>query len=210
MMFDKLKSLVIPEGSVYSIACDGVTLWQKSRLPVGYTELDYIETTGAQYIDTGFTPNQDSRIVCEFMYFGGTGIYGARYTVSTRNFSLRVISSRWQMGYGAGVTTGTIEADNTNWHVADQNKNSLYVDGELAVTREYAEFQAPYPAAIGAIRAGSMYYGEGRYRTCQVYDNGVLVRDFIPCKAADGEVGMYDTVNDKFYGNAGTGEFLYE
>lgn len=209
MMFDKLKSLVIPEGNVVSVACDGVTLWKKSKLPVGYTELDYIEVTGTQYIDSGFIPNYNSRIVCEFMYKGGNGVYGARNTVSTRNFSMRVINGAWQLGYGDGVLTGTIKSDTKNWHIADQNKNQLFIDGELAAEREYVEFSASRSAAIGAIKAGSMYYGEGRYRTCQMYDNGVLVRDFIPCINPDDEIGMYDIVGGKFYGNAGTGEFGY-
>ena len=185
---------------------DGKVFWK--GLPKGYTRLDYIETTGTQYIDTGFVPNQDTRIVCEFMWLGGTGIYGARNTVSTRNFSMRVINDAWQMGYGNGVVTGTIASDNYNWHVADQNKNSLYIDGELAATKDREEFTAPKAVAIGAIRAGSIYYGLGRYRNCQIYDNDVLVRDYIPCKTPEGEIGMYDTVNAKFYGNAGTGTFV--
>ena len=28
-----------------------------SRLPSGYTELEYIESSGAQYVDTGVVPN---------------------------------------------------------------------------------------------------------------------------------------------------------
>lgn len=34
-----------------------------------------------------------------------------------------------------------------------------------------------------------------------------LIRDFIPCKNASGEVGLWDDVNSVFYGNAGTGAF---
>ena len=174
------------------------------RLPKGYTELDYIETTGTQYVDTGFVPNQDTRIVCEFLYKGGNGIYGARSTVSTRNFSVRVINGYWQMGYGDGVASGTIPSDTANWHIADQNKNSLYIDGQLVVTREYVPFSAPHPIAIGAIKAGSMYYGEGRYRSCQIYDDGVLVRDLVPCLNAEGLAGMFDLVNGSFHRGAGS------
>lgn len=173
-------------------------------LPNDYIEADYIEVTGTQYIDTGFKPNQDTRIVCEFKYTGGNGVYGARSTVSSRNFSMRVINGAWQMGYGEGVLTGTIPSDTTNWHIADHNKNELYIDGELAATREYVEFSAPYPVAIGAIRAGSMYYGQGRYRRCKIYDNGILVRELIPCLNPDGEAGMYDLVTEAFFGNAGS------
>lgn len=35
-----------------------------------------------------------------------------------------------------------------------------------------------------------------------------LIRDFIPCKNASGEVGLWDDVNSVFYGNAGTGTFI--
>ncbi len=42
-----------------------------------------------------------------------------------------------------------------------------------------------------------------------MYDNGTLVRDFIPCyRKQDGVIGMYDLANDVFYTNAGTGTFL--
>ena len=200
------KHLTINGKGVVRLNIDGINFWK--GLPSGYKRLDYIETTGTQYIDTGFILNQDSRIVCEYMYKGGNGVYGARNTVATRNFSMRVINNLWQMGYGDGVGSGKIKSDTTNWHTADQNKNTLYVDGELVTTRDYVQFSTPKAMAIGAIRAGSVYYGEGLYRGCQVYDNGTLVRDFIPCKDPNGNIGMYDTVNAKFYGNAGSGEFV--
>ena len=41
----------------------------------------------------------------------------------------------------------------------------------------------------------------------QIYDNGILVRYFIPVRV--GTVGyMYDKVSGKLFGNAGTGEFI--
>lgn len=42
----------------------------------------------------------------------------------------------------------------------------------------------------------------------KIYDNGTLIRDFIPCyRVADNEVGLYDIVNNQFYTNQGTGSF---
>lgn len=40
-----------------------------------------------------------------------------------------------------------------------------------------------------------------------MYDNGALVRDFIPVKKSDGTVGLFDMVNQVFHGNIGTGTF---
>lgn len=34
-----------------------------SRLPEGYAEVQYIQSSGTQYVDTGFKPNQDSRVL---------------------------------------------------------------------------------------------------------------------------------------------------
>ncbi|MBQ4353596.1 MAG: discoidin domain-containing protein [Clostridia bacterium] len=46
-----------------------------------------------------------------------------------------------------------------------------------------------------------------RMYSCQIYDNGTLVRDFVPCVDYSGEVGMYDLVSAVFYGSSGTGAF---
>jgi hypothetical protein len=49
--------------------------------------------------------------------------------------------------------------------------------------------------------------------TMQLYsfsitDGDTIVRDYIPCQTAEGEVGLWDKVDGIFYGNAGTGEFI--
>ena len=41
-----------------------------------------------------------------------------------------------------------------------------------------------------------------------IWESDTRVRDFIPCKNPSGTVGLYDTVNGTFYGNAGTGTFI--
>ena len=43
--------------------------------------------------------------------------------------------------------------------------------------------------------------------SCQIYDNGTPVRNFIPCKNPSGVVGLYDLVDGKFYTNAVAGNF---
>ena len=43
--------------------------------------------------------------------------------------------------------------------------------------------------------------------SCQIYDNGTLVRDFWPCYDPDGVACLYDKVEKKYYYNAGTGAF---
>ena len=62
----------------------------------------------------------------------------------------------------------------------------------------------------------------GKIYSCQILDNEQLIRNFIPCystttvtdvdrkECSAGTVGLYDTVEGKFYTNQGTGKFGYE
>lgn len=204
------KHIVLDGKSAVRLEIVGGLVWR--GLPEGYALLDYIETTGTQFIDTGVYPNQDTRAVCEFMCTSSDNIrniYGARRGIERDNFSFRISANRWQPCYNTEYGTFTTVAVDNGWHTADQNKNEFLLDGILRDTRTYAEFTVPKPIAIGAINGNAdIYYGWGRFRAFRIYDNGKLVRDFIPCKSADGVVGMYDTLNGKFYGNAGSGELL--
>lgn len=43
---------------------------------------------------------------------------------------------------------------------------------------------------------------------CQIWDNGTLVRNFIPCyRKSDNVIGVFDAKNGIFYTNGGTGTF---
>ena len=43
-------------------------------LPSGYKRLEYIQSTGTQYIDTGFKPNNNTRVVMDLLYTGNESI----------------------------------------------------------------------------------------------------------------------------------------
>ena len=212
MILDNATHLTIDGKSAVRLEIGGRVLWK--GLPGGYTRLDYIESTGTQYIDTGFVPNQDSRAIVEFMYLkSSNGTYGSRDTTSSDGFCLRVNSQRWQPQYNNNMRTVTSPLPDNGWHVAEQNKNVWYLDGVAKWTATYAAFTAPHPFAIGGILANksgvkTLYEGYSRFRSCQLFDNGILVRDFVPCKNPEGETGMYDTLHAKFYGNSGTGTFV--
>ena len=48
-----VNSIVIPEGAVQAVFCGDKILWQNA-LPLEYQRVAYLESTGTQYIDTGF------------------------------------------------------------------------------------------------------------------------------------------------------------
>ena len=177
---------------------------------ITYTQIEYIQTSGTQYIDTGVVPSPNSRVICDFQATDKDSenhIFGSRSSSTSRCFAFSIRGTgTWRFGYGSGYTGSTV-AD-TNRHIVDVNKNVCSLDGSVLYTREYEEFTGAYTIYVGAVKASSIYEGRAKIYSCQIYDNDTLVRDYVPCINADGEIGMWDKVNNVFYGNAGTGEFI--
>ena len=208
--FSALKAITIPEGAVKQIKVGGNVIWKQMLLPAGYQKLEYIEVTGTQYIDTGFTPNHNSRMVLDFAMTqteNTSAIIGSRRTTSARAFAFSA-SSAGEWKYGYGPATHTVGNSDLERHIMDANKNVISIDG-ITTTVAAAEFAGAYTMQLGAVIGNAgIYYGYGRIYSCKLYDNGTLVRDYVPCINASGEVGMYDVLSGVFYGNAGTGAFV--
>ena len=214
-MFDTVNAVFY--GNVESDELIAGPAW--NGLPKDYKQLEYIETTGTQYIDTGFIPNQDTRVVCEFMFTSKVNLsclYGSKTKVGSNDYSFRLSSAnnvmRWQPIYGTQYGTFTDIPVDTDWHISDHNKNEVYFDNVLKTQSPftYTEFTAPNTLAIGASKTGSSVstYCKARFKSFKIYDNGIMVRDLLPCKASDGRIGMYDTLNGVFYDNKGTDNFV--
>lgn len=182
-----------------------------NKLPAGYTELEYIQSTGTQWIDTEFKPNNNTRVVMdsEFMKTpsGNTALFGARTAANSKNYAMLFIPPNFRADYNSTYTqTWSVSAEIRR--IYDKNKETTTIDGE-AKSYSNAKFQADYNLALLAINAAGaiQWFASMRLFSCEIYDNGTLIRSFIPCKNAAGAVGLYDLIGQKFYGNAGTGSF---
>lgn len=187
------------------------TVTPSSRLPEGYTEVQYIQSTGAQYIDTGFTPDQDTRIIydCERLStVSAEHFFGVRTGNAAKNaFCFYIYNSGWRFAYNNYVAAG--DGPSTGRYLFDANKNVMTINGSLTLKSTYAKFKASATATLFSMRSfnSGISYGSHKLFSCQIYNNGTLTRNFIPCKSPAGAVGLYDLVGAKFYGNAGTGSF---
>lgn len=186
---------------------------EKKKLPDGYTQVEYIESTGTQYIDTGFKPNQDTRVVMDFdnITGGSEFFFGARTDVHNLTFAFCSLdATNIRSDFGSEIKTMTV-ASSENRTVIDKNGNSCKF-GDYTITNAATTFQCDYPLyLLCANSAGSASaLASGKLYSCQIYDNNTLVRDFIPCikgEGTDSVAGLYDLVNGVFYTNAGTGVF---
>ena len=180
-------------------------------LPSGYRKLEYIQSSGTQYIDTGFKPNQDTRVVTKISFnvlTSGTSSYafGAANSGSSGLFEISTGNNLIRLGYGGTAVTQTFPS--TKPFTIDFNKNVVTING-AAYTLTAATFTGTYSMYICDTNRGKAYRAIPAVTvySFQIYDNGTLVRDFIPCKNASGVVGMWDDVNNTFYSNAGSGTF---
>lgn len=182
-----------------------------SKLPSGYTELEYIQSSGTQYIDTGFKPNQDTKIsiTVDFPLSGTAWLYGGRTSAGSNSLGfLCEGGNHYRFDYASSINE--LVTKPTGKFTIDSDKNKCYINGELVFTATYTTFASPVNMYIfnnnnnGSLSGGS----SAKLYNCRIYDNGVLIRSFIPCKNASGTVGLYDSVDNQFYQNAGSGTFI--
>lgn len=181
-----------------------------SRLPEGYTELAYIQSTGTQYIDTGFKANNNTRVVADAQFVSTSSpqvLFGGRTSAGSKNYTLMLTDGVFRSNYN-GTYTQTWSVGLTTKRTFDKNKETTTIDG-TSQSYTNATFQCDYNLLLFALNnAGTVqWYSSVRLYSCQVYDNGTLIRDYVPCINPDGVVGLYDLVTAVFFGNSGTGQF---
>lgn len=186
-------------------------------LPSGYTRLEYIESTGTQYIDTGFKPNQDTRVVMDVtpLDVGGnqTGgfLFGSTYPVQQSGFEAYVFTGVMCAVYNGEQQTGTSAISAGTRLLVDFAKNVCTVTANNAeifrASFTYGAFTSTVSLCLLCLPRQSKYFGICRLYSCKVYNSGVLVRDYIPAKNASGVVGLWDDANSVFCTNAGAGAF---
>lgn len=179
-------------------------------LPSGYTKLDYIESSGTQYINTGFKPNQNTHVVMDVEVLGTTQCapFGARVSQSGTTYTLFLMTATTgRTDYGTSKQTMTFSSILGRYTI-DANKNVVNVNG-VSITHTASTFSVDHNIFLLAVNTAgkASNFAKVKLYSCKIYDNGTLVRDFIPCKNASGTIGLWDNVNSVFYANAGTGTF---
>lgn len=179
-----------------------------------YTPVEYIESSGTQYIDTGFKPNQDTRVVLDADVLA-TNVSGAIQIISvtdgTNYFVLRINAefTAYQARRGTGALFTISHSGNLyGRHLFDLNKSIISVDGVETVDSERS-YSIDYSIYIGTQNNKGSTTGKAALKiySCQIYDNGILIRDFIPVKDASSIACLYDKVTKAYFYNAGTGVF---
>ncbi|MFQ6760313.1 MAG: hypothetical protein ACLRFM_02865 [Alphaproteobacteria bacterium] len=174
----------------------------------GYTQLEYIESTGTQYIDTGVVFDSNKEIEIAFQYISHDGTYNDLFGISAsgsipKSYLFRVNESGYARIYiGREVTTSF--ALNNNKHTIKTKNKEVYFDNESKGSYDNIASN-PINAYLFATNLSGAVFGASVVKIyyTKIWNNGSLVRNFVPVRNnATGKYGLYDTVGQRFYGNA--------
>lgn len=194
-----------------------------------YIELEYIESTGTQYIDTGFVLKSTSDIEFEFAYISASWsndwvpLAGVRnmpeptdnpvYTFFIHTTNRNVSSEYAGIDFGEG-NIGNINGNqkyifrckNKKFYLNEDEDHNNYTTNNLD---DSLMVYSCYIFGMNTVNSPDIRNLCMKLYSFKIYDNNVIVRDLIPAKRkSDNEIGLYDSVNGVFYTNSGTGEFI--
>lgn len=196
------------------------------RLPDGYTELQYIESTGTQYVNTGLKPTATTKVEMDFEfsdYSGSPRMFGSN---SSRKSGSNTYYYYYQAFENNGGFYGGVRGDSLTISVSLIAEN---IQGRVSLVFDAANKSASINGVPKTIEvSGSMtstytqniyllcinwngtasYYSKAKLYLAKIYSGNTLARDFVPCTNPSGDVGLYDLVTGSFYRNSGTGAFV--
>lgn len=187
---------------------------------VNYTPIEYLEGTGTQWFDTGYKPNSNTRIEYDLMISKADNDIGDEHTsfemgsrVAYHNkvfCSMFYTNNTFRFLYGSNDFSNRDISINTKHSIIMYSSGRCYVDGILQYNYNQENIDNNFNIYVfkfnnGGTPAGG---GHGKLYYFKIYDNDVLIRDFIPVLDMSGTPCMFDKVEAKFYYNQGTGQFI--
>ncbi len=177
------------------------------HIPV--TLYDSLVFFSGSYVDSGFFPtgrthvSMDVAVQADSEYWFGA--WNVAYNAGAFSFCNDGTGS--YSGYGnKSVGTPKNTQVPAGRHTIEMDRGVAKVDGTTWSTHHYdaAEFQVYHSLYIaGQNRSGVIQQnmsGAGiKIYSCKIWEDDVLVRDFVPARRADGRCGLYDRLANKFY-----------
>lgn len=215
------KNIIYNNQQVKKVIYNNQIVWQKSRLPSDYQEVEWIESTGQQYIDTGFVFRKNNGFYIDFVpesdvattnapnYINAGGTGGQSNKRVGINCYKRTDNGELQF---FNCLTDPKITKNQRAKMSVMNKVITYNDEstkQMNITETYPTASsmiifAAYDKDITQI----IRHSKMKLYNLKIYDGSDVVRDYIPCyRKSDREIGLYELVEGNFLINQGTGTF---
>lgn len=198
-----------------------------SRLPEGYTELEYISTTGKQTILTSIFPTADTEIEADIsvdysddasvLRLLSSSIYtGKEYYLFIFNFTKSTTmygNANMGKNNGTGIKISDISTYkklhitySTKEKFASIDEKSIQFSSNEVYSKQpaFRLFGASFSASSGTV--GNAFYG--KIYNFVLKQGGAEKLNLVPCKNADGITGFYNLVDGSFIGSQGAVPFV--
>ena len=191
-----------------------------NSLPSTYHELEYIESDGNQYIDTGYKPSATTGVEVTYTMLDllqQQRIFGVENSASIYYSYYINGSSAWAYAYndasGNWISTGTTATVTEHTFKLNVNPGYYSLDNgtDVAMSGSITGTSATnlYIFSRNLNTSGTSYPSSLKLYVFKIYESGILVRNYVPCyRVSDGVVGLYETTEGTFYTNQGTGSFI--
>ena len=216
---------------------DGCTLWTivdqtayARGLPAEYTRLEYIQSTGTQYIDTGVILNSEATITTVGQNLQDVGASSGPYSFrgfmgapsNVPRWGWSVYNGRWLAELNTTMSTGAPYDKNKHTFVNTcyyDSRDVLVYDSLVDGVKIYNWQNVTNVAAYTSNTLSAYLFARnnnntaGNFLSCRIFSyeivqDGVKVLNLVPCRRnSDSELGMYDLVSGQFLTNQGTGDF---
>ena len=190
---------------------DELLLSEPAPLPYD-AEVEYLESTGTQYINTGITPQTNYFYFAKFKEVGGSGIvFGSRSAMLLKELSIFIDGNgnfKSRCGNKEYATSG-IDYSEKWLNVRYQWGKVLDVDtNQWIISSSNTPPFSTYPLFLfGLNNAGKVAFSKLFIHSFSVKNGNTPLIDLVSVRV--GTTGyMYDKVSKTLFGNAGTGNFI--
>lgn len=211
-MFDDVKELKIGNDKVSILKIGDDIVY-----PKGLILYDFMQTDDNAFIQTDFIGTLKSKIESKFEYTwkSDTYIIASRDNINSSGNGRFIAFARSNNGvyYGYNNYNFAVNIVEPNTIVnlkADFKNKHIYINDVDTGMPTYSAFnnvaKLQIPFRYPNNTTSKVSYGNGTIKLywLKCYEDDKLVNNFIPC-TYNGEAGLFDTVQNKFYGNKGTG-----
>lgn len=177
--------------------------------------IEYIESTGTQYIDTGICAQSGLNITVDSEFTSSNNhmsVFGGQNSSSSNRYHLYYHENASMYYYYASSGYPYYKsADYKDRHIYKINDNILSVDGVTKITNTASLFTSTYNMFIFANNNAGKVASNAcmRLYSFSILKDGNVLRYLIPALDCSNTPCLYDKVTDKYYYNQGTGQFTY-
>ena len=187
-------------------------------LPEGYTAVNYLQSSGTQWIDTGYRYGASSDVEIKFSApdtDNGTDLGAQDSSAAKYKFVIVLVGELIWLGRGSDGNN--IHVDGMQKPITLRNIGKLFkvtddTGKERTRTVEDAGYVGPERTIYLFARhntTGATNMSKSQIYYCRFYENGELVCDMRPCLDADGVPCMYDLIRRRTLYNQGSGSFTW-